>query len=69
VTSVTKHEPDPVADERPRDAPPVADHEPADAFELRHVGRSWDGFFDDPAVSDDFMRERQQPPIQERDGL
>jgi antitoxin FitA len=57
--------------------------EPANAFERlrrhfvgigvdlelppRHAGRSWDGFFDGPAVSDDFMRERRQPPTQERD--
>jgi antitoxin VapB len=33
------------------------------------AGRSWDEFFDGPAASDDFMREREQPPAQERDGL
>jgi antitoxin VapB len=36
------------------------------------VGHSWDGFFDGgdgPAVSDDFMRDREQPPAQEREGF
>lgn len=29
----------------------------------------WDSFFDGPAVSDDFMTERRQPPIQERETM
>ena len=33
------------------------------------AGRRWDDFFAGPAVSDDFMREREQPPVQERDPL
>lgn len=32
-------------------------------------GRRWDDFFAGPAVSEDFMREREQPPIQERDAF
>jgi antitoxin VapB len=32
-------------------------------------GRRWDDFFAGPAVSDDFMVERDQPPMQERDPL
>jgi antitoxin VapB len=32
-------------------------------------GRRWDDFFAGPAVSDDFMREREQPPAQERDPI
>jgi virulence-associated protein VagC len=28
---------------------------------------SWDEFFDGPGVSDDFMRDRDQPPPQERE--
>jgi hypothetical protein len=35
----------------------------------RHAGRAWGGFFDGTAASDDLMRERQQPPTQERDEL
>jgi antitoxin VapB len=30
-------------------------------------GRSWDDFFAGPGVSGDFMAERGQPPMQERD--
>jgi antitoxin VapB len=35
------------------------------------AGRSWAGFFDGdgPAMSDDFLREREQPPAQEREGF
>jgi antitoxin VapB len=34
------------------------------------VGRRWDEFFENgPRVSDDFMRERDQPPQQEREPL
>jgi antitoxin VapB len=35
------------------------------------AGQSWDEFFDGdgPAVSDDFMQEREQPPAQEREGF
>lgn len=32
-------------------------------------GRRWDDFFDAPGVSDDFMTEREQPAVQERDAL
>ena len=33
------------------------------------VGHSWDSFFDGPAVSDDFMAEREQPGPQVRVGF
>ncbi len=33
------------------------------------VGSRWDGFFDGPGVTPDFMRERGQPDDQERVGL
>ena len=34
------------------------------------VGRRWDDFFlNGPRVSDDFMAERDQPPVQEREPL
>lgn len=33
------------------------------------VGRRWDDFFDGPTVSDDYMTERDQPAMQERDVL
>lgn len=33
------------------------------------AGRRWDDFFDGPAVSEDFMTDRAQPPMQERDAL
>ena len=29
----------------------------------------WDSFFDGPRASGDFMSERAQPPMQEREGL
>ncbi len=32
-------------------------------------GRRWDSWFDGPAVSDDFMAEREQPADQTRDDL
>ena len=32
-------------------------------------GTSWDSFFEGPTVSDDFMCERQQPPMQGREAL
>jgi len=32
-------------------------------------GRRWDDFFAGPGVSDDFMVERDQPPMQEREPL
>ncbi len=32
------------------------------------VDSVWDTFFDGPAVTDDFMTERAQPDMQERDG-
>ena len=31
------------------------------------AGKSWDHWFDGPGVSDDFMLEREQPVIQERE--
>ena len=33
------------------------------------AGESWDYWFDGPGVSDDFMLEREQPAIQEREVL
>lgn len=33
------------------------------------AGRRWDDFFDGPTVSDDYMVERDQPAMQERDVL
>lgn len=30
---------------------------------------SWDVWFDGPAVSDDFLRDRDQPPAQEREAF
>lgn len=33
------------------------------------VGHSWDEFFDGPKASDDFMRERRQPPAEDRERL
>ena len=34
------------------------------------VGRRWDDFFlDGPRVSDDFMADREQPPVEEREPL
>ena len=37
---------------------------------LTPADRVWDSFFDDnEAVSDDFMVERNQPPVQEREAL
>jgi antitoxin VapB len=33
------------------------------------VGRSWDAFFDNVKVSDDFMKERVQPKPEKRDRL
>lgn len=33
------------------------------------VGSAWDSFFDGPRVSEDFMRQRDQPPGQEREPL
>jgi antitoxin VapB len=34
------------------------------------IGRRWDEFFvDGPRVSEDFMSERDQPPVQERQPL
>lgn len=34
------------------------------------VGRRWDDFFlDGPRVSDEFMKEREQPPPEEREPL
>lgn len=33
------------------------------------VGRSWDAFFDNVRVSDDFMQERVQPKLEKREPL
>lgn len=33
------------------------------------AGESWDSWFDGPGMSDDFMREREQPEDQEREAL
>ena len=33
------------------------------------VGISWDSFFDNPVVSEDFMSDRQQPSQQRREGF
>ena len=33
------------------------------------VGESWDSWFDGPGVTADFMSERNQPPVQEREGF
>lgn len=33
------------------------------------AGRRWDDFFDGPTVSEDFMTDRGQPAMQERDVL
>ncbi|VAW98577.1 VapB protein (antitoxin to VapC) [hydrothermal vent metagenome] len=33
------------------------------------VGESWDSWFDEAGVSDDFMCEREQPMSQEREAL
>ena len=33
------------------------------------VGESWDSWFDGPGVSPDFMAERDQPTMQEREAL
>ena len=33
------------------------------------AGASWDSWFDDAVVSEDFMAERNQPVDQEREGL
>lgn len=36
---------------------------------LTPAGSRWDSFFDGPTVSDDFMGEREQPAMQQRDAL
>ncbi len=33
------------------------------------VGETWDSWFDGPSVSPDFMAEREQPALQERESL
>ena len=33
------------------------------------AGHSWDAFFDGPAASDDFLRERVQPEAEAREAL
>lgn len=36
---------------------------------LTPAGESWDSWFEGEAVTSDFMPDREQPAIQERDGL
>jgi antitoxin VapB len=57
---------------------PVAFPASVDRVEVIEVGRSrlltpanasWDSFFDGPSVSKDFMSQRGQPPMQEREGF
>ncbi len=57
---------------------PVAFPASVDRVEVIEVGRSrlltpanasWDTFFDGPSVSEDFMSQRGQPPMQEREGF
>ncbi len=57
---------------------PVAFPASVDRVEVIEVGRSrlltpanasWDSFFDGPSVSEDFMSQRGQPPMQEREGF
>ncbi|WP_031388666.1 type II toxin-antitoxin system VapB family antitoxin [Desulfonatronum thiodismutans] len=33
------------------------------------AGEGWDSWFDGPGVTADFMSERDQPPVQEREGV
>lgn len=33
------------------------------------AGEAWDSWFDGPGVSEDFMNQREQPSVQERDAL
>ncbi len=33
------------------------------------AGEAWDSWFDGPGVTADFMSERDQPPVQEREGF
>lgn len=33
------------------------------------AGEGWDSWFDEPSASADFMKQRHQPPEQERDSL
>lgn len=33
------------------------------------TGRTWDDWFDGPGVTSDFMVEREQPPVQDREGF
>ena len=33
------------------------------------AGQGWDSFFDGPAISGDFMTERDQPEVQQREHL
>ncbi|WP_045221259.1 type II toxin-antitoxin system VapB family antitoxin [Desulfonatronum thioautotrophicum] len=33
------------------------------------AGESWDSWFDGPGVTADFMSERDQPPVQDREGF
>ena len=33
------------------------------------AGHAWDDWFDGPGVTPDFMSERDQPPVQDREGF
>ncbi len=33
------------------------------------AGETWDSWFDGPGVTQDFMNQRSQPPVQEREGF
>lgn len=33
------------------------------------AGEAWDSWFDGPGVTADFMNERNQPPVQDREGF
>ncbi len=33
------------------------------------AGQTWDDWFDGPGVTSDFMAEREQPPVQDREGF
>lgn len=33
------------------------------------AGEAWDSWFDGPGVTQDFMNQRSQPPVQEREGF
>jgi antitoxin VapB len=53
----------------PEDVRKVEIYRSGRALVIVPAGRRWDDFFDAAPVSDDFMSERTQPVIQERDAL